>query len=156
MKKISDKLIIRFLIFSPFVLLLSIFLISASLNYSGFCFKEMRYLTNEEKIRFVFDYQNSRDTMPIDTVNKETQYYKQIKYKSFEEFIRSHPNCCQVNPGGGYDLPPPEFLDRITGYNSGDVIVLNFEVRYLDENNNGQSRKFKFENALQNCGEIKW
>jgi hypothetical protein len=36
------------------------------LNYSGFCFAQKRYLSDEEKIRVVFDYQNSRDTIPID------------------------------------------------------------------------------------------
>ncbi|WP_289501406.1 hypothetical protein [Gloeocapsopsis sp. IPPAS B-1203] len=27
-----------------------------------------------------------------------------------------------------------KFLDRILGYNSGDVVVINFKVRYLDKN----------------------
>ena len=132
------------------------FVFYTGMNYSGFCFKEIRYLTDKEKIQRVFNYQNNREAMPIESTNKGTQYYKQIKYGSFEEFLKDNPNCCAVNPGGGYDLPPPDFWDRIFGYNSGDAIVLNFNVRYLDEKGNQQSRKIKFENALTNCGIVKW
>ena len=126
------------------------------LNYSKFCFKQMRYLSDKEKIQMAFNYQNNRERIPIETVDKGTQYYRQIRYDNFEEFIQKNPNCCQVNPGGGYDLPPANFLDRITGYNSGDAIVLNFEVRYLDDKGNQKSKIIKFENAPQNCGAVRW
>jgi hypothetical protein len=126
------------------------------LNYSGFCFAKMRYLTNDEKIRIVFDYQNNREEIPIETERKGTQYYSQIPYNTFEEFIVNNPDCCQVNPGGGYDLPPPDFLDRITGYNAGDAIVLNYKIRYLDDNGRPRSTTMKLESALQNCGKAKW
>jgi hypothetical protein len=116
----------------------------------------MSYLTDEEKIKFAFNYHNKRETIPIDTPSKGTQYYKQIRYASFEEFIKKNPGCCKVNPGGGYDLPPPSFLDRITGYNSADAIVLEFDVRYLDKKGNKKTKKIKIENNLQNCGSIKW
>jgi hypothetical protein len=114
----------------------------------------MRYLSNEEKIRLVFEYQNNRTKMPVETTDKGTQYYEQVKYKNFEEFVKMNPNCCQINPGGGYDTPPPDFLERITGFDAHDVIVTNFEMRYLDEKGNQKSRAIKFENTLQNCGAI--
>jgi hypothetical protein len=130
------------------VLILAVY---GGLNYSGFCFEKMRYLSDEEKIRLVFDYQNSRDYMPI-----ENYSYRQIKYKNFEEFRQKNPNCCHVNPGGGYDLPPPEFLDRITGFHSGDAIVLNFKVRYLDNSKQQKSQVIRFENSPTNCGKVRW
>jgi hypothetical protein len=113
----------------------------------------MRYLTNEEKIRLVFEYQNNRTDMPLETADKGTQY---LKYKNFEEFVKMNPNCCQINPGGGYELPPDNFFDRITGYNSSDAIVTKFEMRYLDEKGNQKSTTTEFNNTLQNCGAIKY
>ncbi|URD51176.1 hypothetical protein [Chroococcidiopsis sp. CCNUC1] len=130
------------------------------LNYSGFCFAEMRYLSNEEKIRAVFDLQNSRDTLPLDNApdpkhvkDKSFDGYNlaHIKYKSFDEHIALYPECCSVNPGGGYEVPPVNFLDRIFGYDSGDVVVINFQVRYLEENGSLKTVENRFDNYLQNC-----
>ncbi|MGL4619759.1 hypothetical protein [Chroococcidiopsis sp.] len=118
------------------------------LNYSGFCFAEMRYLSNEEKIRAVFDYQNSRNRLPLDNLPDP----KHIKYKSFDEHIALYPECCSVNPGSPYEVPPTNFLDRIFGYDSGDVVVINFQVRYLDENGSLKTVSNRFDNYLQNCG----
>ena len=131
------------------------------LNYSGFCFAEKRYLSNEEKIRAEFDYQNSRDTLPLDNPpnsehvkDKSFDGYnlEHIKYKSFDEYIALYPKCCSVNPGGPYEVPPENFLDRILGYNSGDVVVINFQVRYLDENGSLKTVENRFENYSRNCG----
>ena len=121
------------------------------LNYSGFCFAEKRYLSDEEKVRAVFDYQNSRDTLPIKNF-PGISYPKHIKYKSFDEHIALYPECCSLNPGGGYEVPPTEFLDRILGYDSGDVVVINFKVRYLDENGSLKTGEKRFDNYLENCG----
>ena len=123
-------------------------LVYFGLNYSGFCFAEKRYLSNEEKIRAEFDYQNSRDVLPIANFPDP----KHIKYKSFDEYIALYPECCPDNPGGPYEVPPAKFLDRILGYNSGDVVVINFQVRYLDENDSLKTVENRFENYSRNCG----
>ena len=136
----------RFLFVGGVLLILSVYF---SLNYSGFCFAEMRYLSNEEKIRAEFDYQNSRDTLPLDNPPDP----KHIKYKSFDEYIALYPECCSVNPGGPYEVSPTEFLDRIFGYNSGDVVVINFQVRYLDENGSLKTVENRFENYSPNCAQ---
>ncbi|MDJ0597871.1 MAG: hypothetical protein QNJ37_03375 [Crocosphaera sp.] len=120
-------------------------------NYSGFCFAQMRYLSDEEKIRRVFDYQNSRNTLPIENFSG-VWYPKHIKYNSFDEYIALYPDCCSVNPGGGYEVPPAKFLDRIFGYDSRDIVVIYFQVRYLDENNSLKIGKKRFDNYLTNCG----
>ncbi|HYX18928.1 MAG TPA: hypothetical protein VE944_32180 [Nostoc sp.] len=135
----------RFLFVGGVLLILFVYF---GLNYSGFCFAEKRYLSDEEKIRAVFDYQNSRDTLPLNNAPDP----KHIKYKSFDEYIALYPECCSVNPGGGYEVPPTEFLDRILGYDSGDVVVINFKVRYLDENGSLKTGEKRFDNYLQNCG----
>ncbi|MFN6537665.1 MAG: hypothetical protein RM021_015015 [Nostoc sp. EkiNYC01] len=99
------------------------------LNYSGFCFAKMRYLSDEERFRMVFDYQNERTDLGRST-------YNYIKYASFDEYIKENPDCCSINPGGPYEIRQSSFLDRIFGYDARDVIVINFKVRYIDENGN--------------------
>ncbi len=131
----------------------------ASLNYSGFCFDEMRYLSDEEKFRILFEAGNQRDTVPIRTVTKNAIHfnaYERIKYEDFKQFVEMNPNCCAINPGGPYDTAPSNFWDRITGYDSGEVIVITSIVHYIDENGERKSQKIKTEDVLQNCGRARY
>jgi hypothetical protein len=137
----------------PVIILAAPMIFFAGLNYSGFCFREMRYLTDEMKIRSVFKEDNEATTV-VNEHGKTIRRY--IPYRSFEEFIKRNPNCCQINPGGPYELPPPYFLDRITGYYSGDIIVLNYKVRYQDEDGEIQIKEVEYLNALMNCGGTRW
>ncbi len=135
----------------PFIVLIAYF----GLNYSGFCFAKMRYLSDEEKIRSVFVSQNERTTISVYTPGKGTESYQHIKYKSFDEYLKENPDCCAVNPGPPYETPPARFLDRIFGYHSGDDVVIKFKVRYLDENSQQKSMETRFENNVQNCGKVR-
>ena len=123
----------------------------AGLNYSGFCMAEGRWLSEEEKIRLVADYHNNRQTLPIGAEN-----FVQRKYQNVDEFLKQNPDCCKVNPGGPYDLPPPSFLDRVTGFNSGDAVETEFIAFYYDAGNNLKSHQLKYHNSLTNCGKIKY
>lgn len=133
------------------ILLLIVSIISFwGLSYSGFCFKKMRYLYPEEKLKLVFDYQNSRRDLPFKNANVE-----HIKYESFSKYIQLYPNCCSVNPGGPYGVPPTSLMERVLGYDSGDVVVINFNVRYSDESGRQRIEKVQFENILTNCGDVR-
>ncbi|MDJ0615784.1 MAG: hypothetical protein QNJ63_03385 [Calothrix sp. MO_192.B10] len=109
----------------------------------------MRYLSDEEKIRSVFDYQNARSELPINF-----KYYEHIKYESFDEYIKENPDCCKINPPRGSDLPPPRFSDRIFGYHSGELIVINFKVRYIDDSGKRRIKEIRIDRSLHNCGKI--
>lgn len=135
---------------------LTILSIYFSLNYSGFCFAKMRYLSDYEKIQGAFDFQNHQNKIPAIIPGKKEQLYDYIRYKNFDEYIKENPDCCSINPGGVYDLPPPDYLDRIFGFHSGDAIVINFKARYLDENGKQRLKEYQVEHAVQNCGQIKW
>ncbi len=131
----------------------------ASLNYSGFCFEKKRYLSDEEKFRIGFETFNSRKNVPIRTVTKDAIHlnaYEQIKYESFEQFMESNPKCCAINPGGPYDVAPSDFWDRITGYDSGEVMVRTFTAHYLDENGERKSEEITTTTVLQNCGKQRY
>jgi len=119
----------------------------------------MRYLIDEEKFRFLFEMSNNQKTANLVFYRKTKIVYKnyqRIKYENFEDFMEKNPDCCAINPGSPYELPPPKFFDRITGFNNGDVIEMNYIVSYIDENGHIKSQKTKTIGILQNCGEIKW
>ncbi|RCJ14765.1 hypothetical protein A6S26_08820 [Nostoc sp. ATCC 43529] len=150
----------RILVLAIFIFIgipLTILSIFYSLNYSGFCFAKMRYLSDEEKLRIVFDYRNREDKLPVD-VGGEVKFYEHIKYASFDEYIKQNPDCCSINHGKAYKiaqssfLPESSFLDRISGLGFRDLIVINFKVRYLDENGNQRVQETRFGNTLENCG----
>jgi hypothetical protein len=125
-----------------FLLLLSIPSISYfSLNYSGFCFEEMRYLSQEDKVRAVFDSLNNQEK--IDKI-------KHIKYKSFDEYLKENPDCCVVNPSYT-DLPTPSQIERLFGYYSGDIVRIKYKMRYIDTNGKLKVQKLVNDSLLSNC-----
>lgn len=147
----------RKLLITVFSVCLSTFILFFLLNLSGFCFAKMRWLSKEEKIESVFNYLNNRGKLTVDTFENgvlTVESHKHIKYSSFEEYVEQYPDCCAVNPGGGYDLPPPSMIEQMFGFNSGDVIVIKFNVRYLDENKEIKTKEMISENFIQNCGKV--
>ncbi|MGF1672817.1 MAG: hypothetical protein ACFCUV_03925 [Rivularia sp. (in: cyanobacteria)] len=125
------------------------------MNHSGFCFAQMCYLSDQEKIRSVFDFQNARRDL-LNVVGVEESNYKYIKYESFDEYIKENPDCCKINSERTHDVPSPSFSDRIFGFNSGDFIFTDFKVRYIDEKGKQRMREYRFENSVQNCGKVRW
>ncbi|MEH2230242.1 MAG: hypothetical protein V7K71_11450 [Nostoc sp.] len=150
----------RILLLAIFIFIgipLSLLSIFYSLNYSGLCFAKMRYLSDEEKLRIVFDYRNREDKLPI-YVGRRIKFYQHIKYASFDKYIKENSNCCYINHGEAYKITQSlfiknsSFLYRITGLGFRDLIVINFKVRYLDENGNQRVQETRFGNTLRNCG----
>lgn len=129
-----------------------------ALNYSGFCFSEMRFLSDEKKVKLVFNVINSKDSILLDNPNysnhTKLEYIKIKPYESFEEYIKKYPACCGINTKSAYDLAPPDLLDRIFGYNSGDVVSVNYYARKKDVSNTEETVLFKFEERIQNCGTL--
>ncbi len=77
---------------------------------SGFCFSQMRYLSDRELIVAAIRYNKSE--MKIDGTDK-----------SIREFLERKPDCCNV------DRQPPSrtFLDVCLGFNVSEVL-LNYEM----------------------------
>jgi hypothetical protein len=78
---------------------------------SGFCFSQMRYLSDKELIVEAIRY-NAND-MKIDGTDA-----------SIETFLKQNPKCCSV------DRHPStrNFLDVCTGFNISEI-TLNYETR---------------------------
>jgi hypothetical protein len=114
-------------------------------SYLGFCFEKMRYLSDEEMIRSVFDEINTGAV--FNDINTEQglntgarKNYKFIKYQSFDEYIKENPDCCKVNYISVINNSfKPSFAQRILGDRSDKMVQINFKVRYLDEKGKLQS-----------------
>ena len=134
----------------------SIPIIFFALNYSGFCFRELRYLSSKEKMESLFNIWNKSvfDNIVIDGEFKVLE--RKNRYANFDEFLKKHPNCCEVDPGGPYNMGAPFFINRITGYDSGTVISFKFNEEYIEPDGNIITQEIHILDSLQNCGESRW
>lgn len=159
MKKQLVKHTILILLSFGLVVFLIMAILPAVRNYNGYCAKEGRYLSDEERINIevstIIEHQSQApwDTIEIQDNEQKTHYYKRLKYASVQELKEKNPDCCKVDPGGPYELSEPTFLNRITGYNSGKVIEVKYLVRYLDQTNVERSKLVTSQSFQTNCGE---
>ncbi len=156
MMKISIKQIIILLIVG---IPLSVLTYIGAKNYSGFCFAQNRYLTHDEKILIVFNHVNRATKMRIGgNGGKNYSDVKTIPYGSFEEFTKENPNCCEVDVKGryGFEIPPPDFFDRITGYNANEIITINYKFHYINKNGRDNTHYIEGYQVLTNCGRVKY
>ena len=130
---------------SIFVSVLFVCIVYGSLNYSGFCFQKMGYLSDDEKIR-----------MAISAINKEgyfgdyeeASYYtsgginrihiKIVPYESVEAFLQQNPNCCTLIPrnegyvGDKQEERPPTFWESVSGrYNY--IVRIEYLKKYIED-----------------------
>lgn len=134
----------------------SIAVIVFALNYSGFCFREFRYLSSEEKMESLFNIWNKSFGESILIDGKYKVLERKNRYVNFDEFLEKHPNCCEIDPGGPYDMGAPFFINRITGYDSGTVIRFKFDEEFIAPDGNVFTEEVQILDRLQNCGESRW
>lgn len=136
----------------------------ARLNYTGYCHAAGKFLTDDEKIRMaVADVLKTYPPAVIRTpvVTDGLQFTRRpanpIYYRDVDDFLRRNPNCCHVSLSDeGSESYEPGYLWRIVGATSGFVIV-NYLVRYLDEDSTPQSKKIKATIPISNCGKpVNW
>ncbi|WP_417682204.1 hypothetical protein [Roseibium sp.] len=150
------------------VLLAAIFVAAPflSLNYSGYCLSEQRFLTKDELIestlrdayRSVFEY-------PYSSLNVD----EEIHMKNIREYIKNNPDCCKIlrnfqeykaadaELGEAYS-PEGYFYPTFWGRIWGDENYL-VQVRYTGKRQNGgvfeQSGPRVIYRMIGTCGKIK-
>lgn len=125
------------------------------LNYFGFCFKRLGFISNEEKISIAVEYVISTYP-PVMNTRKSGERYRErpgspIDYQSVSQFMRENPDCCKiirVQERTGYKAPM-EY--RLLGSIS-DFVEVNYKVKYLDENKKATSKDATTYVAISNCG----
>jgi len=130
------------------------------MNYSGYCFEKNRYLTFDDKVRVMFNHID-RDNVYL-PVGNEWIKFKALPYISFEEYLKENPDCCSlipidhpISPAKELGLAPPNFLERITGDHSGEVITVKFRLNYFDRSGQLTFKDREYSRVLTNCGNIR-
>jgi len=162
------------------LLLISVFYLpKAMLLYSGYCFKEERYLGEQEKFNIVVteiinrkdaaEDQHSAYVFPAEgrrrrayTANEAggklwlTEVLKtSFRYSSLEEFYALNPNSCELVEtlvGGEYLWLGIPFRARAGG--CLNTIVRVFYIYDFDEENENQPVYKEEYFGLSNCGEL--
>ncbi len=152
-------------LFWPFL----IFIVYGSLNYSGFCFSELRYLPDKERISRAITEINKGRYLERGVINSKTgkkeKILEPVPYENVEAFLDANPDCCVLVPKDrkyGDDYPPPIFLDRIFG-SCNYIIAVDYVYKYretpiLENGEAGVSheRKEFVSDAIYsgNCGQL--
>ncbi len=132
-------------------------LTSSTLTYSGLCISQMRYVSDEEKIRAVVSQLLGRSDVKhfelTDSGLVEVPGPTPIVYRSIEEFFEINKGCCSIGPRGGDGYIEPTFRRRITGI-IADIVVVDYLDRYIDEHGAKQSRLLTGQVAVDVCGRV--
>lgn len=156
MIKISTKKIIIFLALG---IPLSVLIYIGAKNYSGFCFAQNRYFTDEEKFRIVFNDINSKLNTTI-LVSEGQNYVRKsvqrIPYNSFEEYKKENTNCCKTSTRIPSEIPKEELDERIFGLDSGVTVALDYKTKYFDKDSNYYGAiDYTHYYILTNCGKVR-
>lgn len=140
-----------------------------SLNYSGFCFHQKRFLSDEEKLKIVvarvlLQYPKPNAVHDRLSPGNATPRWNTVKswpenpipYQDMNEFFTLNPNCCQVTTnyksiGGEGDNT--NFWGRLTGSKSS-IVGVKYLLRYRDENGAMQAKLIEIFPGISNCGEL--
>jgi hypothetical protein len=111
------------------------------LNFTGFCWADLRYYSDRELINAAIQYELH--------TNEAADYIKDRKrYKSVEEFLAVNRDCCRVYRWG-HNLQLDGIWVRVFGWY---IAVANIWYRLRDDGPNQFFDRYTFINA---CGEIK-
>ena len=155
--------------------------ILAVLNFSGFCWEKMRWLSDEEKIRralsavylspninYMNDYGRAQGWKSgLGYQKKFNSYYDpeiwrrnsdgsgtRIGSYDVDELLKQNLNCCRVMGTKGRPIINPSLSLKLAG-NYADVIEVKYTARFLDKNGNLVKLKDYTEYpVVGNCGRV--
>lgn len=116
------------------------------LNFTGFCYSEWRYPSDQDLIDTVIRYE-------IDHISTYYLARGAKKYASVEEFHQLNPICCRVNKWGdlqfGLWRRRYVILRRVFGQ---EILTIELWYRFSDEEPNKFSRAYYLIDA---CGKVR-
>ncbi|CAD6876067.1 hypothetical protein [Methylomonas fluvii] len=97
-------------------------------NYMGICFKELRYISDEQKIRIaVADFLKNRKNNLTNHDAKSGEFYKDV-----DDFLRINKNCCSVSGSAFFGDEWLEWANRLCG-NLSDYVYVSEPNMYKDK-----------------------
>ena len=159
-KGISKKKIILKTILYAVVLFILLLAGRIWLNYIGFCFKERRFLSDEEKISIAISTTLSiYPPVVLEYGEKDgrvfcTGGYKPanpIYYKNVDEFLLENPDCCRVTEKMERSGYPIRLQLRLLG-SANTFVEVKYKAKYIDANGIERSQITERYFAISNCG----
>jgi hypothetical protein len=144
---------------------LSVVVAAGALTYSGCCIWQMRYVSDEEKIRNVVSrivsvMMQGKDRhyhMAVRTDQGYVEYpeSKIVPYASVEDFLKENENCCSVGLRSGLEHIPRTFVRRLVGAVS-DFVVVKYKRQFVDAEGTLHSEYVTAQIAVDACGIPVW
>ncbi len=133
----------------------------ARLSYTGYCFSEGKYLSDQEKLRLVVVHV-LKEYPPrlIVTYSEEDKRNhagprpsgKVIAYQDVDEFLLVNTPCCEVTKARKeYENSGPTFMEKLTGTVSS-FVGMDYWVRYWGDAGKAKSIKTLGFYPISNCG----
>jgi hypothetical protein len=136
------------------VVLLAVTLLGAVMlaNVSGFCLKQLRFLSDDEAIDAaiaqVIAMQNSR----IVTRTPDEPVVRVRPYESVAEFKALNPGCCRIVPhNSGIEVQLVTLPHRLWGDAAKSVSIV-YRRHYVDVDGRPKSDVAKAQPVIGNCG----
>jgi hypothetical protein len=166
MKEISSKIkkYVYYLLITLFSLLLMISVGMLALNYSGYCFKQGRYISRDEIIYAAVErllevhyspYVRRYKVVNGKTILVQPKEKHRIYYQSVEEFLELNPNCCELERFSKQSRWQ-NYLKKTLKGRYLTKVKIKYKVRYLDDN--GEIKSYvhpePYYKTVRNCGEV--
>jgi hypothetical protein len=131
--------------------------VALALTYSGLCIPQMRYVSDDEKIRSVVSgllgYRDKKYFRNTEAGIIEVPGPREIEYSSVDEFLELNEGCCSIGPRGGDGYEEPTFLRRLFG-SLADIVVVDYVYQYVDERGVQHSDPVTRQVAVDVCGHV--
>jgi len=156
------KKLLRRVILAAGLILVAIAIGRFSLNYSGYCFEEHRFLSNEEKIsiaiRDVFGtyppnlIEYGENLGEVIVIGGHTPAHP-IYYKDIDTFRAENTDCCRLTQR--MERTKSKFPIQLGSRLSGDAntfVEVIYKLKYIDESGVERSQIHIEYVAISNCG----
>lgn len=130
-------------------------LVILSLSFDGYCFRERRYLSENESFQAAIATILARKSEQLISYRPGLINFSAvlvIKYADSDDFRRQNPDCCRAVPHNTGDSGPyTSFGQRLFGH-AAKIVSVSYTVRYLDEAGARKKATKTEQFAITNCG----
>ena len=135
-----------------------LFLSWGTLNLTGFCFDEMKYLSKDEFFTHYLDSEPGLlkpELWEVHNWLNDNTIKAVIPYSSGRAYIEENPDCCSygskgVTPDSLHE--PASFFERFLGFVWGFAAV-HHRTKYVDASGNQKQTDFHLQNWVTSCGQ---